>query len=525
MKLTLYEFRNKVKACWLGKNAGGTLGAPFECRRGVFDVSFYTQDLQGEPLPNDDLDLQIIWLNAVEKYGRFVSSSILGEYWHSYVVPNWGEYGAGKNNMRAGILPPLSGYVNNEFRDSNGSFILSEIWACLAPGHPEIAVRYAYEDAVVDHCGEGLYAEIFCAALESAAFAERDKFQLINIARSYLPPDCGIQKAIDCVMESYRSGSTWQEARVKLLNCVPASFGCLATLPEEMEPNVPIGPMGYDAPSNIGIMLIGWLYGEDDFGKSLCIAVNCGEDADCTAGTLGAVLGIIGGLEALPDEWIKPLGGAIKTFCLNLCDGSIRIPKTVEEMTERVLRVVPSFLPSEICDTIGEQAGYTIEMNEGDRLFCRPERINAFAQRDFFDLLRQSPFCVKADHVIFNTVLDYTEEPYIEESVPKKFILTIENQIKMQQWLQIKWYLPEGFTVSPGNPVGVSLEQYHCNIGKTKLEFEVTGYQLNQPRYDFVIEIVSAGRHTKGLVPVTLVHNPLACGKRRESCKEQKIAE
>ena len=86
MKLTLYEFRDKVKACWLGKNAGGTLGAPFECRRGVFDVSFYTQDLQGEPLPNDDLDLQIIWLNAVEKYGRFVSSSILGEYWHKVPI-------------------------------------------------------------------------------------------------------------------------------------------------------------------------------------------------------------------------------------------------------------------------------------------------------------------------------------------------------------------------------------------------------------------------------------------------------
>ena len=33
----------KVLGCWLGKNIGGTLGAPFEWRRQVNDVSFYTQ--------------------------------------------------------------------------------------------------------------------------------------------------------------------------------------------------------------------------------------------------------------------------------------------------------------------------------------------------------------------------------------------------------------------------------------------------------------------------------------------------
>ncbi len=129
MLLNIVDYKSKLLGCWTGKNIGGTLGAPFECKRGVFDLTFYTQNLGGEPLPNDDLDLQLVWLNAVEKYGKFINSSILGEYWHSYVIPNWGEYGARKNNMRMGIVPPLSGYVNNIFRDSCGAFILSEIWA------------------------------------------------------------------------------------------------------------------------------------------------------------------------------------------------------------------------------------------------------------------------------------------------------------------------------------------------------------------------------------------------------------
>ena len=56
MLLSLQEYRNKVLGCWRGKNIGGTLGAPFECKRGVFDVGFQRKDIEGEPLPNDDLD-------------------------------------------------------------------------------------------------------------------------------------------------------------------------------------------------------------------------------------------------------------------------------------------------------------------------------------------------------------------------------------------------------------------------------------------------------------------------------------
>ena len=40
MQLTFKEYKDKVKACWLGKNIGGTLGAPFEGYRGVYAVTY-----------------------------------------------------------------------------------------------------------------------------------------------------------------------------------------------------------------------------------------------------------------------------------------------------------------------------------------------------------------------------------------------------------------------------------------------------------------------------------------------------
>ena len=508
MILQLNEFKQKILGCWAGKNIGGTLGAPFECKRGVFDITYYTQILDGEPQPNDDLDLQLVWLNAIEKYGRNVNASILGEYWHSYIIPNWGEYGAGKNNMRIGLIPPLSGYVDNIYRDSCGAFIRSEIWACIAPGHPDIAVRYAYEDAIVDHSHEGVYAEIFCAALESAAFAENDILKLINIGLSYIPEDCGVAIGIKTVIDSYKSGLSWKEARRKLLTVVPGSFGMLGTLPENLTEDIPIGKIGWDAPSNIGIIIIGWLYGENDFGKSLCIAVGCGEDADCTAATLGSILGIIRGIDGIPKKWIEPIGDNIKTLCLNLTEQGLAIPKTIAEMTDRILKLTPIFLGSDICDFITSEKGYTISMLEGDKLFNNPTRINAWVSKDFKDFLKQSPFVTKHDFTIFCTFLDYCEEPFIQENVPKKFRLIIENNLFKQQWLAIKWHIPKNWEISPGINLATSLEQYHCNIGRTEMEFIIIGKCLNQEKYDLFVEISSNGRHTKGIIPVILINKP-----------------
>ncbi|OCT15549.1 hypothetical protein A8709_15855 [Paenibacillus pectinilyticus] len=506
MKLSLNAYRSKLMGCWIGKNVGGTLGAPFECKRGVFDVDFYTQELNGEPLPNDDLDLQLVWLNAAEKFGRNVNAQILSEYWLSYIVPNWGEYGAGKNNMRQGIVPPLSGYVNNVYRDSNGAYIRSEIWACLAPGNPDIAVKYAYEDAIVDHSHEGVYAEVFFAAIQSSAFVESNRDTLIDIGLSYIPADSGVAKGVASVREAHAKGLSWQEARIQVLNDVPGSFGILAMRPEDLPTDVPVGKMGYDAPSNVGITILGWLYGEGDFGESICIANNCGEDTDCTAATIGSIMGIIGGAESIPTKWTDPIGDSIKTLCLNLGDQGLRIPKTVTELTDRIIRLTPSFLGSQLCDVVTAADGYTIEVKEQKQLFSQPQQINAWTKRSFADKLSQSPFQVAYDFVIFSTIVDYTEAPFIQEGTPKTIKLIIDNQLFMQQWLQIKWHLPIGWTISPGPQVGASLEQYHCHVGRTELSFTLIPNGLQEARYDLIAEITSQGRPTKGLIPLVFIN-------------------
>ena len=85
------EYLDKVRACFMGKNIGGTLGTPVEGKRGVFNIDFYTHDISKGALPNDDLDLQLVWLVAAERYGNKVNSQILADYWAARIYAHWNE--------------------------------------------------------------------------------------------------------------------------------------------------------------------------------------------------------------------------------------------------------------------------------------------------------------------------------------------------------------------------------------------------------------------------------------------------
>lgn len=179
------------------------------------------------------------------------------------------------------------------------------------------------------------------------------------------------------------------------------------------------------------------------------------------------------------------------------------MPDTVEEFVERILRLTPSFLGSGYVDVLN---GYVVEMREGDALYNRPQRVNAFYDRDFLKRLEQQPFTVEKTGAVYDLRLTYDGEPYVQPGCQKRFTLEVENKLFVQQWLEAKWYLPEGFVLSPGPAVSLSLEQFHCNLGFARKEFTLTlPQELTQSRYELVLEVSAVGRHTRVFLPVTLL--------------------
>lgn len=509
MNISNKVLRDKILGCWSGKNAGGVLGAPYEeCPRMTHDIKFYSQELNGNPPGNDDVDLQLVFLNAVEKYGKNVNSHILADYWMSHIVPNWSEYGMAKRNLRAGMLPPLSGYVSNPYKDSNGAWIRTELWACLAPGHPEIAVRYAYEDAIVDHADEGVYSTVFCAAVESAAFVESDINKLIETGLSYIPKDCLTAKAIKLVIDCYNKGLTWEEARSELFKMYPGTFGVTYVKCDELSDEFPLGEPGMDAPNSIGIIIIGLLYGEDDFENSLCITVNCGEDTDCTAATVGAIIGIIKGNDALPEKWLKPLNGTINTCCIDLAT-NIPIPKNVYELTDRVMYCIPKMFEKE--NVFFEKEGVGVKTS--DNLNCPPEHEyiqhisgnKKSQQLPIKTLVGLSPFCVRFEKEDLGVILDYVEEPYIcpgETKTLKLIVWDLNLYNTPGEWVDVKVFSENGVCLPNGRYMSAPLmSTYHT---RTVFEIPVEIECANSTEIDIVFDISVKGRSSNSLVKARL---------------------
>ncbi len=317
-------YQDKVYACWLGKTIGGTLGAPHECKKYALGLTFY-EPVPEEPLPNDDLDLQLVWLCMLERYGLDLKLPHFAEYWREYLIewpPN--EYGFCSRNLKRGLVPPVSGWFENDYVDEMGSPIRSEIWACVAPADPQRAAALAWMDAAMDHAGgEGTYGEMFLAAVESAAFVIDDPLELIEIGLAMIPPSCRIARVVrDVVFHWQRGGKRggWGDVRKQVIDVFGHRNPCHAIM-------------------NIGFIVIGWLYGRD-FGDRLLRAVNCGYDTDCTGATLGALLGLLGGRAAIPNRWSEPVGTQV-LLCKHTRDPGV--PKDLDELTARTAAVAQTY--------------------------------------------------------------------------------------------------------------------------------------------------------------------------------------
>ena len=286
--ITYSTYLDKVYGCFLGKTVIGTLGAPYEGIKMPLELPF-KEEMVNTMLPNDDLDLQVLWLDVAEKYGEAFTSDQLLDRFVNYCDYSPGEYAVMRKNWTRGIHTPASGAFSNDFYISGmGCPIRSEIWACLAPLNPAEAADYAERDGVLDHWGESVYGERFFAALESAAFGVDettcDLYALIDVGLSVIPAECKFRELVNDTVAWCRQYDDVKRILRKILH----KYG---------------HPDCTNLFQNIGITLAALLKGNLDQIKTGMDALNCGFDTDCTCATAGAVIGIIRGAKSLQAEY------------------------------------------------------------------------------------------------------------------------------------------------------------------------------------------------------------------------------
>ncbi len=305
------EYYDRVYGCWLGKNIGGTIGVPFEGNKDFLTIPFKTPS---EMVANDDIDLQLVWLDILKRKGIKITADDLAEDWLNSITYAWDEYGVAIANLKAGLKPPVTGYYNNWFYNCLGAPIRSEIWACIAPGKPEVAGWYAWQDASVDHWDEGVYGEIFLAAMESAAFSNSSVASIIDAGLSFLPENSKVFQVVKLTLALHQQGKSLRETRESILE----KFGHYNFT---------------DCVQNIGFIIAGLLYGGGDFIKTIVSAVNCGYDADCTGATAGAIIGIIMGRQKIIKEGHTAGNEIVPGYGIRNVD----VPATLKELTQQLV--------------------------------------------------------------------------------------------------------------------------------------------------------------------------------------------
>lgn len=274
-------FEDKVFGCWLGKCIGGNIGAPFEGMKQCMHLK-YSHAFLENMRPNDDLDLQILWLDVLEEKGLGATIADYADAFIRNCEYAAGEYAFFRKNYRKGIMPPLSGTFNNEFfNEGMGAPIRSELWACLFADEPQRAAEYAARDASADHRegGESAHGEAFLAALESLCFGGGGIRENITAALGYIPENCKLHVAIERVAELCRECNDIYEILEYIIRDCGHSESCMVH-------------------QNISIAVAAMLLHPDSFTDAVMAAVNCGFDTDCTGATVGAVMGILlGGKE------------------------------------------------------------------------------------------------------------------------------------------------------------------------------------------------------------------------------------
>jgi ADP-ribosylglycohydrolase len=283
--LTEADYRDRVYGGWLGKVIGAAVGAPDEGEKQIREVGGYPERLARDTgATTEGIDLQLVWLRALQSAGPLGTTSELISAWLRHLRHSHGEYPYALANFRRDVPPPVSGVLDNPYRESLAALARGDLWGMLAPADPEQAAWLARRDAMLDHSAAGMESAIWLASVVSASFVEHDVARLLQAGLALIPEDGKAARALRDVARWHSEHASWERTREMLLRSYSS---------EDVR----------DCTVALGFIALALLDGRGDFARSVLTAASCGWSTACSCAAVGAVLGVLRGAEGLPSHW------------------------------------------------------------------------------------------------------------------------------------------------------------------------------------------------------------------------------
>jgi hypothetical protein len=301
---------DKIQGGWAGQVIGCTYGGPTEFRfQSTFIPNYQALDWRPDSLAwffenvpglYDDIYMDLTFVEVIEEKGLDAPAGAFAEKFAQAGYMLWHANQMARYNILNGIAPPQSGHwLNNPHADDIDFQIEADFAGLMSPGMVNAAAGICDRVGHIMNYGDGYYGGLYVAAMYSLAFIENDVHRLVEEALRMIPSQSLYARTIRTVIEGYTENPRdWRETWFRVQKKWGEDIGC---------PDGVFSPFNIDARINSAWVVLGLLYGNGDFGRTIEISTRAGDDSDCNPATAGGILGTMIGYGKIPGFWKQGL--------------------------------------------------------------------------------------------------------------------------------------------------------------------------------------------------------------------------
>ena len=328
-KISLSDYKNKLRAAFLGRAAGCTLGAPVEgwtlkkmeeyakeIGRSDYPLNDYWTDIPNPETPrykyetfasylkdnmthipcDDDIGYTLLSLFIAEEgNGLDFTLDDVAKAWVKYITIAYTAELVALENLKKGIPPEKAAETDNPYDEWIGADIRCDGYGYMAPCNPEKAADMARTDAWISHRKNGVYGSMYFAAVISLGFCLSDAKKALEAGLDYIPADCELAEGMRWALENYETVRDYRHA-AELVDAKYPDMSAVHTI------------------NNACLTVFALALGKKDIGRVISNAVAMAHDCDCTAATAGSIAGACYGMAHLDTHWYAPFGDRVGNY-------------------------------------------------------------------------------------------------------------------------------------------------------------------------------------------------------------------
>lgn len=307
---TKAELLDKIKGGWAGQAIGCTYGGPTEFKwQGTliqdyvpigWPDGYMKSTFINSPGLYDDIYMDLTFVEVFDRLGLDAPVDSFAVAFANAGYMLWHANQAARYNILHGIMPPESGHWrNNPHADDIDYQIEADYAGLMSPAMPNTASAISDKIGHIMNYGDGWYGGVFVGAMYSLAFVYEDIETVVTEALKTIPEESLFHHCIaDVIKWHSECPDDWKQCWFECQKYYSEDVGC---------PDGAFSAFDIDATINSAYIVIGLLYGEGDFEKTMDISTRCGQDSDCNPASAAGVLGAMIGYSNIPDKFLANL--------------------------------------------------------------------------------------------------------------------------------------------------------------------------------------------------------------------------